>query len=107
MVEPPPSQNNILIERKKEKNKTESAMTMSKDFVHKFGMLKGQRLYDQAERLAVKSDHVQGTIENSALKASVSEEGLAPIKMDLYSDLLPRRNPKASSVNFYFFLRNN
>lgn len=71
---------------------------MSKDFVHKFGMLKGQRLYDQAERLTVKADHVRGALESSASRASVNQDGLSPMKMDLYSGLIPKRNPNATSV---------
>lgn len=98
MIVPPSSQNTVLMDKGDEKNKSQRSMAMSKEFVHKFGMLKGQRLYDQAERMTVKLDHVRGAIENSALKAAVIHEALTPVKLSPYSELLPQRNPKASKV---------
>ena len=93
-VEPPKTTNFELLE-----NTKESILDMKKSFVDKFGMLKGQRLYAQAERLTVKSETLRANLESAAFKSTVQESDLMPKIEESYDYLLPPRNVQAASVN--------
>ena len=73
---------------------------LRKEFVHKFGMLKGQRLYDQAERLTVKSETLQANITDAAQNSSVTASDLLPKIEISYDYLLPPRNTSAAVVSY-------
>lgn len=63
-------------------------------------MLKGQRLYDQAERLSVKAETIKANLKHAAMAsgAHVDEAVLERKKVDSFEHLLPPRNEQAMSV---------
>ena len=63
-------------------------------------MLKGQRLYDQAERLTVKSETLEANINDAAKNSSVVASDLLPKIEISYDYLLPPRNTSATLVSF-------
>jgi hypothetical protein len=82
-----------------------SKAELSREFAHRFGMLKGQRLHDQAERLTVEAEIMSANLENAAAAAVIetaeSESG------DSFDHILPIRNIDAALVvvllSFWYF----
>ena len=97
VVEFPQSTNSDLIEEEGSEKKTNS--DLRKEFVHKFGMLKGQRLYDQAERLTVQSETLQANINDAAQNSTVLESDLLTNITISYDYMLPPRNTSAALVS--------
>lgn len=102
VVEFPKSTNPDLREEENSEKKTYNELR--KEFVHKFGMLKGQRLYDQAERLTVKSETLQANIDDAAQNSSVTANDLIPKIEISYDYLLPPRNTSAAVVSLISFI---
>lgn len=99
IVQFPTSTNPLLLEKEKGRDK-KSREEMSKDFVHRFGMLRGQRLYDQAERLTVKAETVRANLENAAVSTAVEDsELILPKSTDSFEMMLPPRKSEANVVN--------
>ncbi|EFX77832.1 hypothetical protein DAPPUDRAFT_105793 [Daphnia pulex] len=85
IVQYPPTTNPVLID--------DGSSNMEKQFVHRFGMLKGQRMYDQAERLTVKAENVKANLENAAIGTAIQDSELVvPKSSDSYETMLPPRN---------------
>lgn len=103
VVEFPKSTNPDLREEENSEKKTYNELR--KEFVHKFGMLKGQRLYDQAERLTVKSETLQANIDDAAQNSSVTANDLIPKIEISYDYLLPPRNTSAAVASDVYQLK--
>lgn len=98
IVKFPNSTNPLLLATEKKDDK-QSREEMSREFVHRFGMLRGQRLYDQAERLTVKAETVRANLENAAVNTAVEEnEFTLPKSSDSYEMVMPPRNSQAKLV---------
>lgn len=102
-IEFPKSTNPDLLDDENSEKKTNS--DLRKEFVHKFGMLKGQRLYDQAERLTVKSETLQANITDAAQNSSVTASDLLPKIEISYDYLLPPRNTSAAVASEVYQLK--
>lgn len=99
-----PNSTNPLLLTRDEKDTKQSKEEMSREFVHRFGMLKGQRLYDQAERLTVKAETVRANLENAAVNTAVEEDEFTlPKSSDSYEMVVPPRNSQAKLVSSFVF----
>ncbi|KAI9552180.1 hypothetical protein GHT06_022517 [Daphnia sinensis] len=106
VVQYPPSTNPMLMENE-EGNDKKSKEEMARAFVHRFGMLKGQRMYDQAERLTVKAETVRANLENAAFNAAFEDSELVlPKSSDSYEIMLPPRNANATTALEVYQLEN-
>ncbi|XP_057377554.1 uncharacterized protein LOC130699252 [Daphnia carinata] len=106
VVQYPPSTNPMLME-KEEGNDGKYKAEMAKAFVHRFGMLKGQRMYDQAERLTVKAETVRANLENAAFNTAFRDSDLVlPKSSDSYEIMLPPRNANATTALEVYQLEN-
>jgi len=103
VIEFPKSTNPDLNEDEGSEQKTKT--DLRKEFVHKFGMLKGQRLYDQAERLTVKSETLEANINDAAKNSSVVASDLLPKIEISYDYLLPPRNTSATLASEVYLLK--
>lgn len=75
----------------------------TRDFVHRFGMLRGQRLYDQAERLTVKAETVRANLESAAVGSNVKDiELIVPKNSDSLDIMIPPRKHDASQVKLKY-----
>lgn len=96
-IEYPSTTNPVLLATKS--NSKEAKEQLAKDFIHRFGMLKGQRAYDQALRLNVQAETVRATLENAALNTTIEEKEVSlPNISESYEMMLPSRNPQAKLV---------
>lgn len=99
----PASTNPMLLDEEKEEvegeEKKAKRSELNRGFVQKFGMLRGQRLYDQAERLTVKAEVVRANLENAAVKTSVEATELVPTNDESFDYLLPQRNIDATEAS--------
>ena len=93
----------MLLDEEKEEvegeEKKAKRSELNRGFVQKFGMLRGQRLYDQAERLTVKAEVVRANLENAAVKTSVEATELVPTNDESFDYLLPQRNIDATEAS--------
>lgn len=106
VIQYPPSTNPMLME-KEEGNDRKSKEEMARAFVHRFGMLKGQRMYDQAERLTVKAETVRANLENAAFNTAFQDSELVvPKSSDSYEIMLPPRNANATTALEVYQLEN-
>ena len=66
-------------------------------------MLKGQRLYDQAERLQVKAETVKASLKHAseAPSAHVEDGVLVPKKLNSFEHMLPPRDENAMDVSIF------
>ena len=81
-----------------------SRNVLSKDFVHRFGMLRGQRIYDQAERLTVKAETGRANLENAAINTTVKDSELVlPKSSDSFEMMHPPRKSEANLVSWIIY----
>ena len=98
VVQFPTSTNPLLIEEENNEDGTSNKLSkkeLQREFVQKFGMLKGQRIYERADRLTVDASTVRSNLENAASKTSFEESELVPPPEESFDKLLPPRNENA------------
>nr|CAH0102432.1 unnamed protein product [Daphnia galeata] len=103
-VQYPPTTNSVLnlID-----NDGSSKKDMEKEFVHRFGMLKGQRMYDQAERLSVKAESVRANLENAADGTTIQNcELVLPKSSDSFEAMLPPRRSDSNLPSQVYEIEN-
>ena len=93
-----PSSTNPLLLSKDDQDSVSSKQEISKDFVHRFGMLRGQRIYDQRERLTVRAETLRENLDNAAVETMVEINDLVVPKKDDSYAIMPPRNSNAKLV---------
>jgi len=100
-VSPPESTNPMLLTDKSKEAEGEDMrakrMEMKKHLVKSFGQAKGQRIYEQSDRMAVESDALQSKLSSAAM--SVDDEKLAMPGQAPSLDLTPPCNRNAGTVH--------
>lgn len=105
IIQYPPSTNPLLID-KDNKDVKSSQQGISKEFVHRFGMLRGQRLYDQRERLTVKAETLWANLDDAAVNTTIGLEDFVPKEDQSFNNIMPPRNSNAEVVclEFHFLI---
>ncbi len=109
-IDSPPTTNMLLLEKaREEERKKEEAdskedvhrarLDRKKHLVRSFGQAKGQRIYEQADRMQVKSDVLEGKLKTAAeaVDSSLLEETAGP-ESDAAASIAPPVNREAGFV---------
>lgn len=92
----PDSTNPTFANGNNEDKNAKSNSELKREFAHRFGMLKGQRMQDQAERLTVEAEIMSANLENAAASAIIEKEELG--SGNSFESILPPRNVNAALV---------
>ena len=80
-----------------------SKADLKREFAHRFGMLKGQRMHDQAERLTVEAEVMSSNLESAAASAVIEKEE-SQTGDSSFEHILPPRNVNAALVILHLYL---
>lgn len=102
IIQYPSSTNPLLLDKDTQDVKS-SQQGISKEFVHRFGMLRGQRLYDQRERLTVKAETLWANLDDAAVNTTVGlNDFVLPKEDQSFNNIMPPRNSDAELVCWEF-----